>query len=284
MASSLYHCWQNLPSLFLLASINQSCTLKGSISMASLYLAVASYLEPHHAAFTIPIIVLFSSEKNEKSFASKSAKYLFISVFLVCSLFFQSLTRSLVGSKMYWKTLGAIYGETWLTSSPNLSLQWYFRMQLFSRFRDYFGVIFQGIPFVLVGPLSIRFARYPEVLIAAFSIIWTIYRPVQVLYDANFALCLSMLCPRSLARMGVPSFISLCCIMVPVILNVVDHWMWLEVNNGNANYMFFQCLAYNVFLGIICAQFVSASMQRDKALRIKLDETKEEERHHPKME
>jgi hypothetical protein len=72
--------------------------------------------------------------------------------------------------------------------------------------------------------------------------------------------------------MGVPALISLCSMMVPVLLNVVDHWMWMEANNGNANYMFFQCLSYNVFLGIILGQFVSASVQRDKALRIDLEE------------
>jgi hypothetical protein len=72
--------------------------------------------------------------------------------------------------------------------------------------------------------------------------------------------------------MGVPTLISLCSMMVPVLLYVVDHWMWLESNNGNANYMFFQCLAYNVFWGIVLGQFVSASVQRDKALRIDLEE------------
>jgi len=98
--------------------------------------------------------------------------------------------------------------------------------------------------------------------------IWTIYRPVQVLYDANFAFCFFLFSPQSLARMGSPAFIALCCLIVPVILNIVDHWMWLDANNGNPNYMFFQCLAYNVFLAIILGQFTSASMQRDKALRL----------------
>ena len=107
---------------------------------------------------------------------------------------------------------------------------------------------------------------------ACFSFIWCIYRPVQVLQDANVALCLILFSPRSMARMGIPSFVALCSIMVPVLLNIVDHWMWLERNNGNANYMFFQCLAYNVFLGIILGQFTSASAQRDKALRINLTE------------
>jgi len=98
--------------------------------------------------------------------------------------------------------------------------------------------------------------------------ILAMYRPVQVLYDANFAFCFFLFCPQSLARMGYAAFIVICCLLVPVILNIVDHWMWLDANNGNANYIFFQCLAYNVFLGVVLGQFTSASMQRDKALRL----------------
>ena len=75
--------------------------------------------------------------------------------------------------------------------------------------------------------------------------------------------------------MGIPAFVAICSLGVPVILNVLDHWMWLGPNTGNANYMFFQCLAYNVFLGILLGQFVRASLERDKALRIS-SHTKEE--------
>ena len=44
--------------------------------------------------------------------------------------------------------------------------------------------------------------------------------------------------------------------------------MWFETNTGNANYVFFQSLAYNVFVCIVLAEFCSASLQRDKALRL----------------
>ena len=98
--------------------------------------------------------------------------------------------------------------------------------------------------------------------------IFTIFRPVETLFDANFALCFLLLCPRSLARMSTVAFLSVCSLGVPVILNVVDHWMWLGPHTGNANYMYFQCLAYNVFLGIILGQFCKASSERDKALRL----------------
>ena len=69
--------------------------------------------------------------------------------------------------------------------------------------------------------------------------------------------------------MGIASAVALISISVPILLNVVDHWMWLGgPNTGNPNYMFFQCLAYNVFLSIILVQFLSATLQRDKALRL----------------
>ena len=98
--------------------------------------------------------------------------------------------------------------------------------------------------------------------------LWTIFRPVQTLYDVNLSLCLLLLCPRSLARVGTPAFLALSSMAVPVILNVVDHWMWLGPNTGNANYMFFQCLAFNVFLGVILGQFCNGSLERDKARRL----------------
>lgn len=68
--------------------------------------------------------------------------------------------------------------------------------------------------------------------------------------------------------MGFASFVALCSMGVPVVLNVVDHWMWMGPNTGNANYIFFQCLAYNVFLGVLLGQFCKASLERDKALRL----------------
>jgi len=68
--------------------------------------------------------------------------------------------------------------------------------------------------------------------------------------------------------MGTLAFLSLASMLVPVILNVVDHWMWLGPNTGNANYMFFQCLAFNVFLSVLLGQFCMGSLERDKALRI----------------
>lgn len=46
----------------------------------------------------------------------------------------------------------------------------YLHIQLFSRFRDYFGTILIGLPFILVVPLTIRLHKYPIVLVGPISI------------------------------------------------------------------------------------------------------------------
>jgi len=68
--------------------------------------------------------------------------------------------------------------------------------------------------------------------------------------------------------MGNASLVSLFAIIVPASLVVMFHWLWLETGTGNANYIFFQCLAYNVFLSIITLDYISATVKRDKALRL----------------
>ena len=71
-----------------------------------------------------------------------------------------------------------------------------------------------------------------------------------------------------MARMNVISLIAICSIAVPLLLYILDCGLWLESGTGNANYIFFQCLAYNAFVAIIFLDLCGASLQRDKALRL----------------
>jgi hypothetical protein len=172
LPSCLYSSWQNLPSLFLLASIYQACSDNRSFTISSFLLAIAVYLEPYYVVFSTPAMILFfygsKTASNKQTTSSMNSTIgSFIGLLALWSMCFQYLTYSLVGRTMYWRVLCDVYGDTWLSSSPNLSVQWYFRMQLFSRFHDYFGAIFLGLPFVLIAPLTVRLWKYPEALVSA---------------------------------------------------------------------------------------------------------------------
>ena len=177
LPTGLWHCFQNIPSLFLVASFYES--LSGSLSMTSFYIAVAVYMEPHHIMYLVPIILVINvgnigqssttttttmtAQKKQNIVSSSYAAAVVVVLFTLWSLCLQGISYHLLGSIHYWKALRSVYGTTWLTNGPNLSLQWYFRMQIFSRFRHYFGAMFALFPFVLVGPIYLRFIRYPEV-------------------------------------------------------------------------------------------------------------------------
>lgn len=85
----------------------------------------------------------------------------------------------------------------------------------------------------------------------------------------NVAVCLAALSTRSLAHL--PRNLSLflvCAIPVPVVLYMVCYWLWIDTNVGEANFVYFQCLAYNVFVGMLLVEFCAASLRRDKILRL----------------
>lgn len=79
---------------------------------------------------------------------------------------------------------------------------------------------------------------------------------------------LALLNPRTIVRMRDPSLIAFFAIPVPILLFVTFHRMWLVTGNGNPNYIFFQCFAYGLFVTIISMEFVSATVKRDKVLRM----------------
>jgi GPI-anchor transamidase subunit U len=95
-----------------------------------------------------------------------------------------------------------------------------------------------------------------------------------------------LMSPQSMARMNIIplGLITSCALIVPVLLYMVLYGMWLETGNGEANFLYFQCYAYNVFIAILFIQFTGASVERDKALRltaaINMKEEKQESEYH----
>lgn len=68
--------------------------------------------------------------------------------------------------------------------------------------------------------------------------------------------------------MRILSLVAMCALPVPLTLYVMDSWLWLGPASGNANFIFFQSLAFDAFVAILFLEFCSASVARDKAVRL----------------
>jgi hypothetical protein len=152
LASGMFDSFQNVWCLFLLWSIHEVMfTSKRALSLAALSLALAAYGQPWYITFCVPITILQPSRKKAG---------VFLMLFLLCVLWLQGLSFLLVGTKAYW---------TWkptIQRSPNLGPLWYFQMQLFDRFHDFFQIMLTGLPYLAVAPLTIRLHRYPIALVS----------------------------------------------------------------------------------------------------------------------
>jgi hypothetical protein len=159
LSGSVYSCFQSLPGFFLVASLYEGCRRGGSSLVSTFFLAVAAYLEIHHVVFLVPLAAL-PLGKNSRPL------WMIVLSFGVWFACLQGLSYQLVGPSLYGKVIQATYGLGWRTIQPNLSVQWYFAMQLFSRFRDYFGAIFLGLPYLIVIPITLRLYNYPMALVS----------------------------------------------------------------------------------------------------------------------
>mmetsp|Transcript_7147 Transcript_7147/g.10249 ORF Transcript_7147/g.10249 Transcript_7147/m.10249 type:complete len:552 (+) Transcript_7147:111-1766(+) len=239
-----------------------------NIPNATLFLAFATYCELFYFVFLVPLISLVNKARGGKNL-KKTISYCII-YFTLWTTILQLLSMMLVGRNNYSACIHQTYGQSASFSdlNPNLGLLWYLFIQMFQRFRPFFVVYLNLLPYIFIFPLLIRLHQYPLDLVVVFNFIWTIFKPSPTLHDLVFALTFYLASPCSLSRTSNVSTIALIAIPVPVSLYTMDYWLWLGTGVGNANYMFFQCLAYNIFITAILVEFLSGAMKRDKALRL----------------
>ena len=157
MASNILGCFQNIPVLFaVVALLNAS---QGSLIWSALSLALATYINIHHAVFLVPSVKLIHERKKRISG--------FVVSFVVLALALQALSVYLIGRSNYSSVASLTHGWTFQIQGiePSLSTLWYVGMEMFDRFSVYFTILIGGIPYLLILPLWIRLYRYPDAVV-----------------------------------------------------------------------------------------------------------------------
>lgn len=256
-----------------------------SASSAAAFLALATYVDAGYVMFLVPTLLWRGMLRGHHLSSMKYKRgqnndwKAVLSLYFCYTMGLHWLASLLVGgnSNEYKKVMiqtilpNIAFFEQDRSGSvpgPSMGLHWYFFVQMFDRFRPYFTVYVAGVPAMFVIPLTIRLHRYPSVLTATFSLLWSIFRPTTTIHTLTLGLHLAMLNPRTIIRMSNSSLISLFSLPVPILLFITFHRMWLVTGNGNPNYIYFQCFAYGLFIAVITLDFVSATVKRDKVLRM----------------
>jgi GPI-anchor transamidase subunit U len=165
---------------------------QGASSTFILALSVAAYLSMHPILLFPPLLILLYDARSARAKSSINV----VPFTLTHSLGFVAViggllmaSSSLMGS---WDFLAATYGVRLLVPdlTPNVGLWWYFLIEMFDSFRDFFlGVFWLHAASYMPG-LTIRLHKQPLFVACALTGVFAIFTPYPSIADAALYLSL----------------------------------------------------------------------------------------------
>ncbi|KAL8792638.1 MAG: hypothetical protein Q9195_004766 [Heterodermia aff. obscurata] len=231
--------------------------------MAMVALGLASYLSLYPALFLPPLILLcFDARyKDEKqvpgvlSFALTHTAAFFSSI--ACFLFESFL---LTGGS--WEFISSTYGVQLLLPdlTPNVGLWWYFFIEMFDSFREFFLGVFWLHLGGYVGGLCVRLRTQPLFVITMLLGLCAIFKPYPGISDT--ALYLSLLpCYRHIFPLMRYTFFALATLLYASLLGPAFYYLWIYAGSGNANFFYAITLVWSLGLSVIVSDSLFAVLR-----------------------
>lgn len=185
-------------------------------------LALATHLSMYPALLVLPVILINYDQHSRLSKAVpdwKSFSLKCTSFFAIAFALFALMSYTATG--LSWEFLSSTYGNHILVTdlTPNIGLWWYFLIEMFDSFREFFLGVFWLHLSAYVGGLSIRIRRQPLFVTIAMLGVFAIFKPYPSISDA--ALFLSAL---PLYRHVFP------CKSLSIVTLPLEHWLTPESN------------------------------------------------------
>ena len=128
-----------------------------NIPLATFALSVATYMEPYMMTLVVPVWCMLRQRQQQ---------YIFLAFFTSWLSSLHGLSYLLVGGDYSQYFHDALFDtQLPLYTQPNIGVVWYFTMQVFLRFRPFFGFMLAGTRWILPIPLAIRLGKYPLVMV-----------------------------------------------------------------------------------------------------------------------
>ncbi|PVI02337.1 PIG-U-domain-containing protein [Periconia macrospinosa] len=249
-----------LNNLFILTAMAKACQ---GASITSLFaLSFASYLSMHPIILFPPLLVLLYDVRTSKSKSpANPAVFAAIHTTILTGMIGALLGVSvlLTGS---WDFVASTYGVRLLLPdlTPNVGLWWYFFIEMFDSFREFFlGVFWLHVASYMPG-LTIRLRKQPLFVATTLTGIFAIFIPYPSIADAGLYLSLIPLFSHLFPLMRY-TFLALSNTMYASFLGPAFYHLWIYAGSGNANFFYAITLVWNLGLSIIVGDSLYAALR-----------------------
>eukprot|EP01134_Creolimax_fragrantissima_P007931 CFRG7931T1 len=206
--------------------------LHGWTAVTTLCIAVATCLSPYSVILLPAAYLIVDASKKKKSNNSSTSVTSVATVLVMFGVWLISLL--LKASDL----------------SPNVGLYWYYFLEIFDQFRDFFLCVFNFQLLLSAIPLTVRFRDHPTVLFTALVGLVGIHKSYPTVADTSLTLWFLTLWPHLFPYMRY-RFIICCMLITTSILGPIFFNGWVWTGSGNANFFYAITLVHSV-ANILC--------------------------------
>ncbi|PWY67047.1 GPI transamidase component PIG-U [Aspergillus eucalypticola CBS 122712] len=240
-----------------------SSAVTGNSLNAMLSLGLASYLSIYPALLFIPLVLLCYDQRVQKTKVSTGTLPFALqhfAVFLACILGLLGISTLLIGD--FYTFISATYGFQLLVPdlTPNVGLWWYFFIEIFDSFREFFLGVFWLHLAAYMGGLTVRLRRQPLFVLTSLLGIFAIFKPYPSISDASLYFALLPLY-RHLFPLMRYTFFAISALLYATLLGPAFYHLWIYAGSGNANFFYAITLVWSLGLSILLADTIFAALR-----------------------
>ncbi|KAF1841563.1 PIG-U-domain-containing protein [Cucurbitaria berberidis CBS 394.84] len=249
-----------LTNLFILTAIAKAS--QGASITFILAMAFASYLAMHPILLFPPLLVLLYDARTAKTRSSPDVWSFIITYSLGITAAIGALLSASAFLTGSWDFLAATYGVRLLLPdlTPNVGLWWYFFIEMFDSFREFFlGVFWLHAASYMPG-LTIRLHKQPLFVACTLTGIFAVFTPYPSIADAALYLSLVPLF-RHLFPLMRYTFLASASVLYTSFLGPAFYHLWVYAGSGNANFFYAITLVWSLGLSIIVGDSMYAALR-----------------------
>jgi phosphatidylinositol glycan class U len=225
-----------------------------------LALALAGYLSMYPVLLFPPLILLCYDRRRANRLGSL-AGFALANLVAVGGSIYTLLVMSftITGS---WEFLSSTYGVHLLLPdlTPNVGLWWYFFIEMFDSFRNFFLGVFWLHLSSYVGGLTIRLRRQPLFVITILLGIFAIFKPYPSISDTSLFLGMLPLYQHVFPLMNY-TFVESAIVLYATLLGPVFYYLWIYAGSGNANFFYAITLVWSLGWSLLLADVLFAVLR-----------------------
>ncbi|KAI9797708.1 MAG: hypothetical protein M1833_005369 [Piccolia ochrophora] len=236
--------------------------IDGNSITSTFAISLASYLSIYPALLFPPLTLLCFDRQRSPTSSPSLFSFSIIHICIAVTTTVGLLLVSYLITGGSWEFMSSTYGVQLLLPdlTPNVGLWWYFFIEMFDSFREFFLGVFWLHLGSYVGALSFRLRTQPLFIIVTLLNLFAIFKPYPSISDTSIFLSLVPVYRHVFPLMRY-TFFATSTLLYATLLGPAFYYLWIYAGSGNANFFYAITLVWSLGLTVLGGDLLFAVLR-----------------------